>query len=151
VNATASTDYQSKGVGEVRAVPVTAKATGSIAGGKECWTFPGSQAAAGRRQSKAEQERGYLAARSGEERAYKAGRLKTPGAGRESERPYQRRRAREQARGKGPCLDHAGEEVSVRAWWKRTTPPRKKHDNSNASYRCVPRGVRHGACMRCTT
>jgi hypothetical protein len=36
-------------------------------------------------QSKAEQERPYLAARSGTDRAYKAGRLKTNGAGRESE------------------------------------------------------------------
>ena len=34
----------------------------------------------------AEQERPYLAAESGKDRAYKAGRLKTQGAGRESER-----------------------------------------------------------------
>jgi hypothetical protein len=33
----------------------------------------------------AEQERPYLAAMSGKDRAYKAGRLKTGGAGRESE------------------------------------------------------------------
>jgi hypothetical protein len=32
-----------------------------------------------------EQERPYLAAQSGEDRAYKAGRLKSRGAGRESE------------------------------------------------------------------
>ena len=32
-----------------------------------------------------EQERPYLAAKSGKDRAYKAGRLKTRGAGRESE------------------------------------------------------------------
>ena len=37
-------------------------------------------------QSKAEQERPYLAARSGKDRAYKAGRLKSHGARRESER-----------------------------------------------------------------
>ena len=35
----------------------------------------------------AEQERPYLAASSGKDRAYKAGRQKTNGAGRESERP----------------------------------------------------------------
>ena len=37
-------------------------------------------------QSSAEQERPYLAAESGKDRAYKAGRLKSRGAGRESER-----------------------------------------------------------------
>jgi hypothetical protein len=36
-------------------------------------------------KSKAEQERPYLAAKSGKDRAYKAGRLKSRGAGRESE------------------------------------------------------------------
>lgn len=39
------------------------------------------------RQNNAEQERPYLAALSGKDRAYKAGRLKSHGAGRESERP----------------------------------------------------------------
>jgi hypothetical protein len=38
-------------------------------------------------QSNAEQERPYLAASSGKDRAYKAGRLKSRGAGRESEGP----------------------------------------------------------------
>ena len=38
-------------------------------------------------KSNAEQERPYPAASSGEDRAYKAGRLKSHGAGRESERP----------------------------------------------------------------
>jgi hypothetical protein len=37
-------------------------------------------------QSNAEQERPYLAAMSGKDRAYKAGRLKSRGARRESER-----------------------------------------------------------------
>lgn len=37
-------------------------------------------------QSNAEQERPYLAAKSGKDRGYKAGWLKSPGAGRESER-----------------------------------------------------------------
>jgi hypothetical protein len=36
-------------------------------------------------KSKAEQERPYLAAESGKDRGYKAGRLKSYGAGRESE------------------------------------------------------------------
>jgi hypothetical protein len=38
-------------------------------------------------ESKAEQERPYLAAESGKDRAYKAGWLKSRGAGRASERP----------------------------------------------------------------
>ena len=38
-------------------------------------------------QSNAEQERPYLAAESGKDRAYKAGRRKTRGARRASERP----------------------------------------------------------------
>jgi len=38
-------------------------------------------------QSGAEQERPYLAAKSGKDRAYKAGWPKSRGAGRESERP----------------------------------------------------------------
>ena len=37
------------------------------------------------RKSNAEQERPYLAAKSGKDRAYKAGRLKARGAGSESE------------------------------------------------------------------
>jgi len=36
-------------------------------------------------KSNAEQERSYLAAKSGKDRAYKAGRLKSRGAGRKSE------------------------------------------------------------------
>ena len=38
-------------------------------------------------QSTAEQERPYLAAESGKDRGYKAGRLKSHGVGRESEGP----------------------------------------------------------------
>ena len=38
-------------------------------------------------KKRAEQERPYLAAESGKDRAYKAGWLKSHGAGRESERP----------------------------------------------------------------
>jgi hypothetical protein len=45
-------------------------------------------------QSEAEQERPSPAALSGKDRAYKAGRLKSRGAGRESERPVLPRKAR---------------------------------------------------------
>jgi len=45
-------------------------------------------------QNKAEQERPYLAAESGKDRAYKAGWLKARGAGRESERSVVPRKAR---------------------------------------------------------
>jgi hypothetical protein len=38
-------------------------------------------------KNSAEQERPYLAAKSGKDQAYKAGWLKSQGAGRESERP----------------------------------------------------------------
>jgi hypothetical protein len=44
-------------------------------------------------QSSAEQERPYLAAMSGKDRANKAGRLKSHGARRESERPAVPRKA----------------------------------------------------------
>jgi hypothetical protein len=44
-------------------------------------------------QNNVEQERPYLAALSGKDRAYKAGRLKSRGAGRESERPVVPRKA----------------------------------------------------------
>src|SRR6202158_1520335 len=47
VNAIASSYYQPKGVWEGRAAHVTAKATDSIQENRnECWTSPGSQAAA---------------------------------------------------------------------------------------------------------
>src|SRR5215472_12016107 len=61
------------------------------------------------------------------------------------------RRARKHAGGKGPCLDQAGQEVRARACRRRPTPPLKKYDNSNASYRCVPSGVGHGGSLRGTT
>ena len=48
--------------------------------------LPGVAGGGTSEQSNAEQERPYLAAESGKDRAYKAGRLKTRGAGRESER-----------------------------------------------------------------
>ena len=49
-------------------------------------------------KSKAEQERPYLAAKSGKDRAHKAGRRKAYGAGRESERPEVPRKARKTTR-----------------------------------------------------
>ena len=47
--------------------------------------LPGVAGGGTSEQSSAEQERPYLAAESGKDRAYKAGRLKSRGAGRESE------------------------------------------------------------------
>jgi hypothetical protein len=49
-------------------------------------------------KSNAEQERPYLAAESGKDRAHKAGRLKTHGAGRESERSEVPAKARKTTR-----------------------------------------------------
>jgi len=49
--------------------------------------LPGVSGGGTSEQSNAEQERPYLAAESGKDRAYKAGRLKSRGARRESERP----------------------------------------------------------------
>jgi hypothetical protein len=48
--------------------------------------LPGVSGGGTSEQSNAEQERPYLAAMSGKDRAYKAGRLKAHGARRESER-----------------------------------------------------------------
>jgi hypothetical protein len=51
-----------------------------------CWTSSGVAGGGTLGKSNAEQERPYLAAKSGKDRAYKAGRLKVAnGAGRESE------------------------------------------------------------------
>jgi len=47
--------------------------------------LPGVSGGGTVRKSNAEQERSYLAAKSGKDRAYKAGRLKANGAGRKSE------------------------------------------------------------------
>ena len=49
-------------------------------------------------KSNAEQERPYLAAKSGKDRAYKAGRLKSRGAGRKSEGPVLPEKARSKTR-----------------------------------------------------
>jgi hypothetical protein len=56
--------------------------------------LPGVAGGGTSRKSNAEQERPYLAAKSGKDRGYKAGRLKSRGAGRESERPEVPRKAR---------------------------------------------------------
>ena len=55
-------------------------------GPEQVLDLPGVAGGGTQGQSSAEQERPYLAAESGKDRAYKAGRLKTRGAGRESER-----------------------------------------------------------------
>jgi hypothetical protein len=47
--------------------------------------LPGVEGGGTSGQKSVEQERPYLAAKSGKDRAYKAGRLKANGAGRESE------------------------------------------------------------------
>jgi hypothetical protein len=107
VNAIASSYYQPKGVREGRAAHVTAKATDSILQNRmECWTSPGSQAAARWERTMAEQERPSLAAKSGKDRAYKAGRLKSNGARRESEGPVVARKGVQQnaLERRGPAL-----------------------------------------------
>jgi len=56
-------------------------------GPKRVLDLPGVSGGGTSGQSSVEQERPYLAALSGKDRAYKAGWLKSRGAGRESERP----------------------------------------------------------------
>src|SRR5512145_247789 len=86
VNAAASSEYQPKGVPEGRAAHVTAKAADSIPDSERMLDLCGVSGGGTLGQSNAEQERPYLAASSGKDRAYKAGRQKAHGAGRESER-----------------------------------------------------------------
>ena len=85
MNAVASSNYQPKGVWEGRAAHVTAKATDSRLELERRLDLPGVASGGTLGQKSAEQERPYLAAKSGKDRAYKAGRLKANGAGRESE------------------------------------------------------------------
>ena len=68
-------------------------------------------------KNNAEQERAYLAAESGKDRAYKAGRLKSHGAGRESERPVDTCEGVHQntLEGRGLALIASEREVSARA------------------------------------
>ena len=85
MNAIASSNYQPKGVRESRAAHITAKAIDSGPGPKRTLDLPGVAGGGTLGKNSAEQERPYLAAKSGKDRWYKAGRLKSYGAGRESE------------------------------------------------------------------
>ena len=90
MNAIASSNYQPKGVRESRAAHITAKAIDSGPGPKRTLDLPGVAGGGTLGKNSAEQERPYLAAKqykSGKDRWYKAGRLKSNGAGRESEGP----------------------------------------------------------------
>jgi len=104
-------------------------------------------------KSNAEQERPYLAAWSGKDRAYKAGWLKSSGAGRESEGSVIPGKARSKTRWReGALLGSSLEvEVSARACRQRPTTPSIKYDNSKSGYGCVPRGTGHGDSTRCMT
>jgi hypothetical protein len=85
VNASASSNYQPKGVWEGRAAHITAKATDSILELERKLDLPGVAGGGTFGQKGVEQEIPYPAAKSGKDRAYKAGRLKANGAGRETE------------------------------------------------------------------
>jgi hypothetical protein len=85
VNAIASSDYQPKGVWEGRDAHITAKAIDNPLEPERGWTSSGSQAAA-RFERRMRNRRGPTwQPTSGKDRAYKAGWLKSCGAGRESE------------------------------------------------------------------
>jgi hypothetical protein len=86
VNAVASSYFQPKGVPEGRAAHVTVKAIDSIPKPDGMLDLCGVWSGGTLGKNSAEQERPYLAAWSGKDRWYKAGRLKSNGAGRESER-----------------------------------------------------------------
>jgi len=121
VNTSASSNYQPKGVGEGRAAHVIAKAIDSRLDSERRLDLSGVGVAARfdrRLQNRRDPTRQPA---SGKDRAYKAGRLKASGAGRESEGSVVPRKAVKAAGGKGPCLDRACEEVSARACRKRTT------------------------------
>jgi hypothetical protein len=94
-------------------------------------------------KSNAEQERPYLAAESGKDRAYKAGRLKSHGAGRESEGSVVPMKACKQnaLEGRGPALIEPGSGGKCEGMPETAKIPKIKYDNSNASYGCVPSGV----------
>ena len=85
VNAVASTYSQPKGVTEGRTAHVTVKATDSIPKPDGMLDLCGVWSGGTLGKNRTEQERPSPAALSGKDRAYKAGRLKTYGAGRESE------------------------------------------------------------------
>jgi len=81
----ASSEYQPKGVWGGRADHGTAKATDSSQELERLLDLLGVWVVARLQKKGVEQERPYLAAKSGKDRAYKAGRLKAHGARRESE------------------------------------------------------------------
>jgi len=85
VNVVASSYFQPKGVTEGRAAHITAKATDSIL--KPDWMLDlcGVWSGGTLGKSIVEQESPYPAVESDKDRRYKAGRLKSCGAGRESE------------------------------------------------------------------
>ena len=85
MNASASSDYQPKGVWEGRAAHVTAKATDSSLELERLLDLSGVVGGGTFAQKGVEQERPSPAALSGKDRAYKAGWLKADGAGRETE------------------------------------------------------------------
>ena len=85
VNAVASSHYQPKGVPEGRAAHSTAKATDSIPQPDGMLDLRGVWSGGTLGKNSAEQERPCLAVGSDKDRGYKAGRLKSHGAGRESE------------------------------------------------------------------
>ena len=93
VNAIASSHSQPKGVWEGRAAHITAKATDSTPEPERVLDLPGVSGGGTLGQSSAEQERPYPAVESDKDRPYKAGRLKSSGAGRESEGPVIARKA----------------------------------------------------------
>jgi hypothetical protein len=86
VNVIASSYYQPKGDWEGRAAHDTAKATDSTPEPERVLDFPGVPGGGTLGKSSVEQERPYPAVESDKGRGYKAGRLKSHGAGRESER-----------------------------------------------------------------
>jgi hypothetical protein len=82
-------------------------------------------------QSNAEQERPYLAALSGKDRAYKAGRLKSRGAGRESEGSVLPRKARSTTRWREGTLLWSRRPGGKREGMPETAnTPQLKRDNS---------------------
>jgi hypothetical protein len=85
MNAVASSDFQPKGVRESRADHVAAKATDSIQELERVLDLSGVMSGGTLGQKSVEQERPSLAASSGKDRAYKAGKSKAHGARRESE------------------------------------------------------------------
>ena len=86
VNVKASSNSQPKGVQEGRAAHITAKAKDSIPASEGVLDLLGVSGGGTMGKNSAEQERPYPAALSGKDRVYKAGGLKSGGAGRESER-----------------------------------------------------------------